>query len=328
MQYVKLGGSGIQVPSMILGTWAFGGGPWWGKQEDRDSVAVLEAAFSAGIYAVDTAPVYGRGRSESIVGAFVDKRKIRDKTIIATKVGLSWKGSKIIHDLSKNRLLQELDESRKRLRTDYFDLYQVHWPDPDTPIAETAEVMRSLFEKKIIKAVGVSNYSVEQMQEFMRYCPLHSLQPEFSMFNRTIEAEIVPFCIAHNIAILSYAPLYSGLLTGKFFLDGQPIPGDINRKLKAREFQEPRYSINREALVQLKAIASGYKKTLTQLVLNWNFSQRGITAAVVGSRTLRQLQENLGSLGWKIQHADAKQIEMILKERDLKIYSLAGIRHT
>lgn len=308
---------------MILGTWAFGGDSWWGKQEDRDSVIVLERALNAGVTTIDTAPIYGKGRSETIIGAFINKRKLRQKVVIATKVGLSWQGSKIMHNLSKSRMLQEVDESRKRLQTDYFDIYQVHWPDSATAIAQTAEVMRSLFEKKIIKAVGVSNFSVAQMKEFMEYCPLHSLQPQYSMFNRDIENEIVPFCIAHNIAIISYAPLYSGLLTGKFFLDGIAVPDDINRKLKNKEFQEPRRTINKETLAQLRTVAGGYKKTLTQLALNWNFNQKGITAAVTGARTGQQLEENLGCVGWNIQDADAKQIDMILKERELKISALA-----
>jgi len=327
MQYRKLGNSGLEVPVMILGTWAFGGDNWWGKQEDHDSVAVLEQALKAGVNTFDTAPIYGKGRSETIIGAFINKRKLREKVTVATKVGLSWQGSKILHNLSKSRMVEEVDESRKRLQTDYFDLYQVHWPDPETPLAQTAEVMRGLFEKKVIKAVGVSNFSVAQIKEFMKYCPLHSLQPEYSMFNREIEAEIVPFCIAQNIAIISYAPLYSGLLTGKFFLDGIAVPDDINRKLKNVEFQEPRRSINKEALTQLRIVARGYRKTLAQLVLNWNFNQKGITAAVAGARTSQQLEENLGCVGWTIQHADVKQITMILKERGLKINSLATTRH-
>lgn len=311
---------------MILGTWAFGGDSWWGKQEDKDSVAVLEKAIASGVNAIDTAPVYGRGRSESLIGAFISKRKLRHKIIIATKVGLSWQGSKILHNLSKARMLSEVDESRKRLRTDYFDLYQVHWPDPQTPISQTAEIMYTLFEKKIIRAVGVSNYSIEQMEEFMKHCPLHSLQPEYSMFNRRIEDEILPFCVARNIAIISYAPLYSGLLTGKFFLEAREVPDDINRKLKNKEFQEPRRSINRQTLAQLQTVAGGYGKTLTQLVLNWNFNQKGITAAIAGARTRRQLEENLGCVGWTIRQADMKQIAMILKERELKINSIAATR--
>ena len=173
------------------------------KQEDRDSATVMEYAFKRGINMVDTAPVYGRGRSERVIGAFLRKRGLRQKIILSTKLGLSWQGSKILHNLSKQRMLEEVDESRRRLETDYFDLYQVHWPDPEVPIAETAETMYSLHKKGIINAIGVSNYSIEQMKEFMKYSPLHSFQPEYSMFNRAIEREIAPFCIENNISIIS-----------------------------------------------------------------------------------------------------------------------------
>ena len=286
MEYKILGKSQLNVSKIILGTWAFGGDTWWGKQDDKDSSETLQGAIDHGINTIDTAPVYGRGRSERIIGAFLRKRNLRQKVILATKTGLSWQGHKILHNLSKKRMLEEIDESRRRLETDYFDLYQVHWPDPGTPVGGTAETMYKFYQTGIIKAIGVSNYSVEQMEEFRKYCPLHSLQPPYSMFDRKIEKDIVPFCMENNIAIITYAPLYSGILTGKFFFDNIPVPDDTNRKMKKKDFQEPRLSINKATLSQLKAIASQYKKTLTHLVINWNFSQKGITSSIAGMRNL------------------------------------------
>jgi aryl-alcohol dehydrogenase-like predicted oxidoreductase len=210
---------------------------------------------------------------------------------------------------------QELDDSRKRLQTDYFDLYQVHWPDPDTPIAKTAEIMNEFHKEGIIKAVGVSNYSIEQMKEFMKYSPLHCLQPQYSMFCRDIEEEVVPFCLKNNIAIISYAPLYSGLLTGKFFLDGKKVPKDTNRKMKSKEFEEPRTSINKQTLSALKEIADSYNKTLAQLAINWNYDQAGITSSIVGTRNLSQLSDNLGGVDFQITDSDMKKIDEILKKR-------------
>lgn len=322
MEYRILGSSDLKISVFCLGTWAFGGDKWWGKQDDKDSVAVLDAAISKGVTAIDTAPVYGRGRSESIIGAFIKKRNLRKKIILATKLGLSWQGTKIIHNLKRKRMLEEVDESRKRLQTDYFDIYQVHWPDPGTPIAGTAEVMYSLYQKGIIKAVGVSNYSVEQMREFMKYCPLRSLQPEYSLFTRDIEDDIVPFCVREKIAVISYASLYSGILTGKFFFGGTKIPEDINRKIKKKDLEEPVFSINKEILLQLKSIAAFYEKTLTQLVINWNFNQKGITAAIVGTRREYQLYDNLGAVGWKISDNDMTRIENILEKRKDRIKAI------
>lgn len=315
MDYRKINHLGISVSPISLGTWAFGGGSWWGPQDDLDSIEAIEAAIKGNVTLIDTAPVYGRGRSEKIIGNFLRKRKLREKIILATKAGLSWQGSKIFHNLKRKRILQEIDESRSRLETDYIDLYQVHWPDQDTPIAETAEVFYKLQQQKIIKAVGVSNYSVEQMAEFKKYCPLDALQPEYSLFERAIEPEVIPFCQKNNIAIITYAPLYSGLLTGKFFLNQETVPEDTNRKLKSIHFKEPFFSLNKKSLEKLSKIAAGYKKSLAQLAINWNFSQAGITSAIVGSRNLKQIKENLGSVGWKISQNHLNEIKQILTHR-------------
>ncbi|MCF7907725.1 MAG: aldo/keto reductase [Candidatus Omnitrophica bacterium] len=322
MDYRKIKGLDQAILPISLGTWSFGGDSWWGPQEDANSVAVLDKAISSGITLIDTAPIYGKGRSERIIGAFIRKRKLRERVVLATKVGLSWEGPKILHNLSKKRILEEVDISRKRLETDYFDLYQVHWPDSNIPIGETAEVIYELYQRRIIKSIGVSNHSVAQMREFMKYAPLHCLQPEYSMFNRGIEEEIIPFCLKNNIAVIAYAPLYSGLLTGKFFFDKVSIPNDTNRKMKKRHLREPLFSINKEALSQLKTIAVNYKKTLTQLAINWNFSQKGVTSTIVGMRNLEQVKDNLGGLGWTISEVDMQKINKILTQRQGEIEGL------
>jgi len=321
LKYKSIPNTDLNVSGVSLGTWVFDGSSWGGSKEN-DCIEAVHAAADCGINLIDTAPVYGRGRSERVIGDFIGKRGARKKIILATKVGLSWIGPIIRHNLKRKRMLEEVDESRKRLKTDYFDLYQVHWPDPDTAIGETAQVMQELYQKKIIKAVGVSNYSVDQMQEFMKCCPLHCLQPQYSMFVRDIEEGVVPFCLKNNIAIITYAPLYSGLLTGKFFFGQAQIPGDTNRKMKKKDLEEPKFSINKETLQNLKDIAASYSKTLAQLVINWNFSQKGITSSIVGIRNLSQLRDNSASLGWKISDDDLQRIDQILKERERKIKSL------
>jgi len=322
MEYRKLGSSSLEVSTICLGTWAFGGDKWWGYQEDKDSLAVLEEAMARGVNFIDTAPIYGRGHSEEVIGSFIAQENCREKIILATKLGLSWDGRNIFHDLSRKKMLEEIDASRKRLRTDYFDLYQVHFPDPEIAVGETAEIMHKFYQQGIIKAIGVSNYSVAQMEEFKKYSPIHSLQPPYSMFDRGIEESIVPFCIENSISIITYAPLYSGLLTGKFFLDDQKIPSDINRKMKRQELEEPCFSINKITLLKLKEVAESQRKTLAQLVLNWNYNQRGITSAIAGTRKLAQLYDNLGSTGWKISQEDLRTIEDALAQRLVEIERL------
>lgn len=312
MEYRKC--ADFLVSVVGLGTWAFGGDKWWGTQNDKDSFSVLEEAIKVGINLIDTAPVYGQGHSEEVIGEFLKGSKVREKIILATKVGLSWQKGKVYRDLSRKRMRQEIDESRRRLKVDYIDIYQVHWPDPNTPIGETAETMYEFYNKGIIKAIGVSNYSIEQMQEFMRFSPLHTLQPPYNMFRRDIEKEIIPFCREKNISIISYIPLHSGVLTGKFFLQGEKIPDDLCRK-NHPDLKEPLFSVNKKILSQMKEIATGYGKTLTQLVLNWTYNQPGIVSILVGARNLKQLSENIGCVGWRIDKEDLEKIEKLLEER-------------
>jgi len=311
----------IKISPIAVGCWSFGNDSWWGHQDDKKSLAVLARAFELGINLIDTAPVYGRGHSEEVVGKFLKQSGLREKAVVATKLGLNWdtKGPKIFHDLKPQRMLDEIDISRKRLDIDSIDLYQVHWPDPEVPIAQVAELMHSFYNKGLIKAVGVSNYSVEQMEEFIRYCPLHSLQPQYSMFCRAIEGATVDFCVKNNIAILAYAPLFAGLLTGKFFLDNKPVPNDINRRMKKDHLCEPLFSVNKEFLAQLQKIAQKYKKSLTQLVLNWTINRTGITAVLAGARDCAQLEDNAGAADWAILPEDLKTIDNLLACRDTAI---------
>jgi len=306
---------GFKISILGLGTWAFGSDRWWGPQEDKDSFTVLDEALKKGVNLIDTAPVYGRGHSEEIIGEFLEKRRLREKVILATKLGLSWEGGRIYHNLKKERMLEEIDESRKRLKTDYIDIYQVHWPDKNTPIGETATTMYEFYKKKIIKAIGVSNYSVEEMREFMKYSPLHFLQPPYNMFRREIENDIIPFCRKNNIGIISYISLHSGILTGKFFFENVKVPSDLCRK-NHTDLKEPRFSINKETLLKIKKIAEKYNKTLTQFVLNWTYHQKGITSILVGARNKKQIEEILESVGWKIEKEDYEKVKEILFSRE------------
>src|SRR5207248_28148 len=190
----------LEVPRIALGTWAIGG--WmWGGTDEAESIATIRAAVEHGINLIDTAPVYGFGRSEEIVGKAIAEGHLRSRVLIATKTGLEWEGGKVFRNASRARILQEVEDSLRRLRTDHIDVYQVHWPDPLVAIEETAEAMGTLLRQGKIRAIGVSNFSVGQMERFRRIAPLHVLQPPYNLFERGIEADILPYCRKNKIAI-------------------------------------------------------------------------------------------------------------------------------
>src|SRR5579863_8264783 len=198
-EFVNIPRTQLKVSRVALGTWAMGG--WmWGGTDQRESIATIRAALHDGINLIDTAPVYGFGVSEEIVGEALEG--VRAEAVIATKTGLEWRDGKVYRNASRERIKQEVDDSLRRLRTDYIDIYQVHWPDPKVPVEETAEVMRSLYEAGKIRAIGVSNFSVAQMERFRRVAPLHVLQSPYNLFERAIEAQILPYARANGITTL------------------------------------------------------------------------------------------------------------------------------
>jgi len=191
MERAAIAGTSFEVSRVALGTWAIGG--WmWGGTEEAESIATIRAAVERGINLIDTAPVYGFGRSEDIVGKAIAEGHLRPRVLVATKTGIEWSGARVFRNASRARILQEVEDSLRRLRTDHIDIYQVHWPDPLVTIEETAEAMRTLFEQGKIRAIGVSNFSVGQMERFRRVAPLHVLQPPYNLFERGIEADILP----------------------------------------------------------------------------------------------------------------------------------------
>ena len=217
MEYRKLGNSDLEVSVIGFGAWGIGGAPFWTHEGDASSEKAIRKSVDLGINFFDTAPVYGFGHSESIVGKAL--KSVRDQVLLATKCGLVWdkeKLSSIRKDCSRKSILKEIDLSLKRLGTDCIDLYQVHWPDEKTQHEETMEALLHIQEKGKIRYIGVSNYSREQVEESMRYATLVSLQPEYSLLQRSIEKVTVPFCLENNIGIIAYSPLASGVLTGKY----------------------------------------------------------------------------------------------------------------
>jgi aryl-alcohol dehydrogenase-like predicted oxidoreductase len=309
--FVDIPGTTLLVSRVALGTWAMGG--WmWGGTDERESVATIRSALDQGINLIDTAPVYGFGVSEETVGKAVAVAGLRSQAVIATKVGLEWRDGKVYRNATRDRIMQEVDQSLRRLRTDYIDIYQVHWPDPLVPIEETAETMRALLDQGKIRAIGVSNFSVEQMERFRRIAPLHVLQPPYNLFERAIESDILPYCRTNNIATFGYGALCRGLLSGRMRPD-TTFDGDDLRRLDPK-FQPPRFAQYLDAVQQLDRLAQDrYLRRVIHLAVRWMLDQ-GISVALWGGRRPDQLRATVGVGGWSIDAAGRAKIDRILSD--------------
>jgi aryl-alcohol dehydrogenase-like predicted oxidoreductase len=310
-EFVDIPGTALQVSRVALGTWAMGG--WmWGGTDERDSIATIRAALDRGINLIDTAPAYGFGVSEEIVGRAVAAKGLRSQAVIATKVGLEWRDGKVYRNATRDRIMQEIDQSLRRLRTDYIDIYQVHWPDPLVPIEETAEAMRTLHEQGKIRAIGASNFSVAQMERFRQVAPLHVLQPPYNLFERAIESDILPYCRANSIATLGYGALCRGLLSGRMRAD-TTFEGDDLRRLDPK-FQPPRFAQYLEAVRRLDQFAQDrFLRRVIHLAVRWMLDQ-GISVALWGGRRPDQLRATHGVAGWSLDSASRAKIDSILNE--------------
>jgi aryl-alcohol dehydrogenase-like predicted oxidoreductase len=310
-EHLDIPGTSLRVSRVGLGTWAMGG--WmWGGTDERESVATIHAALDQGINLIDTAPAYGFGDSEEIVGRAVAGTGLRSRAIIATKVGLEWRGGTVYRNASRDRIMREIDQSLLRLRTDYIDIYQVHWPDPLVPIEETADAMLALYKQGKIRAIGVSNFSVMQMERFRQIAPLHVLQPPYNLFERAIETEILPYCRANNIATFGYGALCRGLLSGRMRPDTR-FDGDDLRGFDPK-FQPPRFEQYLSAVEQLDELARvRFHRRVIQLAVRWMLDQ-GISVALWGGRHPEQLRAALGVAGWSLDAAALESIERILSE--------------
>lgn len=306
----KVGNTGLEVTPIAFGAWGIGGFPFWNVDDDVTSTRALKKAFECGITLFDTAPVYGLGHSEELIKKALSEH--RDEIVIATKCGISWRSkdiSGIYNDAKEKTILKEVDESLKRLGTDWIDVYQLHWPDPATPIEETMKTLASIKGMGKIKAIGVSNYSLKQLKEALKYTRVDSIQPKYNMLHRDIEKDLVPFCIEKDIAILPYSPLASGLLTGKY-TEGFKFD-DWRGKFKIAEGKEGR--ANFEKIKKLKKLADSYGVSLTNLAIRWTIEQPGITSALVGCNTPEHVVENIKALEMEFTDKMKEEIEAILE---------------
>ncbi len=318
MEYRKLGHSDLEISAITFGAWAAGG--WmWGSTDRNDAIDAIKASYDVGVTSIDTAPIYGQGTSEEIVGEAI-KGIARDKVQVLTKFGMRWdlaQGNLAMHSRNndgndidvykfagKESIIYECEQSLKRLGTDYIDLYQIHWPDSTTPIDETFEAVSRLIEQGKVRFAGVCNYDAQQMATAEKTLNLVSNQIPFSMVNRGIEQETVPYCIANHKSILAYSPLERGLLTGKISLDYTFQKGDHRADLP--HFQPEFIAKTNDLLAKIKPIAEKHNATLGQVVLRWTIERAGITVALVGARNAEQAVQN------------AKAIEINLSDEDIE----------
>jgi aryl-alcohol dehydrogenase-like predicted oxidoreductase len=304
-------GTSLRVSRVALGTWAIGG--WmWGGTDEAESISTIHAALDHGINVIDTAPVYGFGRSEEIVGKAIAEGRLRSRVVIATKVGLEWDSGTVFRNASRPRILREVEDSLRRLRTDYIDIYQVHWPDPLVRIEETAEAMQTLFVQGKIRAIGVSNFSVRQMEGFRQVAPLHVLQSPYNLFERGIEADALPYCRAKKLATFGYGALCRGLLSGRMQTD-TAFGGDDLRRTDPK-FRNPRFAQYLAAVRRLDRFARGsFDKRVIHLAIRWMLDQ-GVTTALWGARRPEQLQPVDETIGWQLDAAARAEIDRILRE--------------
>jgi aryl-alcohol dehydrogenase-like predicted oxidoreductase len=312
MEKVKIKGVSGSCSRIGLGTWAMGG--WqWGGTDDHESVRTIHAALDLGINLIDTAPAYGFGHSESVVGRAIAERGKRDKVVIATKVGLEQRGQDLFRNSTRAQIFHEVEQSLKLLRTDYIDLYQVHWPDPHTGIEETAKALADLQKAGKIRAIGVSNYSLRQMEQFKRAAPLASAQPPLNLFEREAQAEILPWCQKSKIATLTYGSLCRGLLSGKIDEKTQ-FTGDDLRKTDPK-FQPPRFAQYLQAVQRLEHFAQDkFHKSVLALAVRWALDQPGVSIALWGVRHPSELDPIKDVMGWKLSPEDLSYVDQIISE--------------
>ena len=325
MEYRRVGGSDLQLPVVTFGAWAIGG--WmWGGADDGDAIRGIHRAIDEGITCIDTAPTYGMGHSETLVGKAIADR--RGEVLIATKCGVRWDSEegqfsletrmndgtpcKLYRNLRPHSVIHECEESLKRLGVDVIDLYQCHWPDPTTPIADTMGAMKQLQDEGKIRFIGVSNFSPEQMAECLDVVNLVSNQPKYSLLDRQIEDDVLPFCRSHDIGILAYGPMHQGLLSGKVTADRAFPDTDIRSGM-------PWYQAgNRERVLgmleRIKPIADGHNATLAQVAINWVLQQPGVTTALVGARREDQAAENAGAASFKLSAGELQTLRKLAGE--------------
>jgi aryl-alcohol dehydrogenase-like predicted oxidoreductase len=320
MQKRKLGNTDMELTTVGLGTWAMGG-PWqfgWGPQDDDEARAAVAAALEHGINWIDTAPIYGLGHSEELVGQVL--RQTRHKPYIATKCGLLWNDRREkVPCLKPESVRQECDASLERLGVDVIDLYQMHWPQPEEGVEAGWEAMVRLHDEGKVRYIGVCNYSVAQLERISSIGVPATLQPPYNMIRRDVEDELLDYCAEHEMGVVAYSPMSRGLLTGKFTAERLAGLSPDDHRHRSYEFQEPDFSATLELVEHLKSIARRNGHTCAQLAISWVLRRPEVTSAIVGARRPDQIAETVQAGDWNLSSDDLEEIEQLLAERDSKL---------
>lgn len=307
----QLGNSDLYLTPIGYGAWAIGGGNWefaWGAQDDNESIQTIERAIESGINWIDTAAVYGLGHSEEVVAQAL--KRVSRKPYIFTKCSMRWDADrKIYRSLKAASLQEELDNSLRRLQVETIDLYQIHWPNPEGEIQEGWETLGKFKKQGKVRYIGVSNFNVEQMKRVQKIAPITSLQPPYSLLNRNIEAEILPFCQKNNIGVINYSPMVSGLLTGKMTRERiASLPADDWRK-RSPNFNEPKLSRNLKLVELLREIGKEHNVEPGVIAIAWTLRHPAITAAIVGARRPDQIDGILPAAAFRLRDDEIARIE-------------------
>ncbi|WP_139556851.1 aldo/keto reductase [Methylotetracoccus oryzae] len=318
MRTRRLGATDLELTTVGLGTWAIGG-PWafgWGPQSDSDSLATIRRALDLGINWIDTAPAYGLGHAETIVGQAIAGRS--ERVIIATKCGLVWDDPStrtVDHRLTADSVIAEAEASLRRLGVETIDLYQIHWPVPDEQIEEAWRAIDSLVRSGKVRHAGVSNFSTAQLDRVRAIAPVASLQPPLSLLDRAAESALLPYCVDQDIGVVAYGAMAYGLLTGKFSQAAlAALPADDWRRQGGR-FREPELSANLEFVEGLKPLATQQGRPLSHLALAWVLQRPGVTATIVGARDPQQIEQTAAAGDWELPDDTRAVIDALLARR-------------
>ena len=313
MEYRRIANTDLTVSVVGIGCWAMGGSvQTWGPVDDNESIYAIQQGLDLGINLIDTAPSYGYGYSEEIVGKAIVGR--RGQAVLATKCGIVWRdvGGKVERNLRPDSVIRECEASLRRLHVDTIDLYQIHWPDPATPLSATMEALVQLREQGKIRAIGVSNFSCEQIDAARRHGPVDTLQPELSLFERGSLENLLPYCRGCGIGVITYGSLARGLLTGKY--NASSIFKDI--RADDPRFSGEAFPRHLATVEKLRALAARLQHTVGQLALRWAIQQTGVTSALAGAKRPSQMRENSGAGEFPIPPAEMAEIDTILAEHD------------
>jgi len=320
MQSRQLGSTDLKLTTVGLGTWAIGG-PWqfgWGPQDDNEAIAATLTALDLGVNWIDTAPVYGLGHSEELVGKAL--RQTKHKPYIATKCGLLWNEKREkVPCLNRKSIAKECHASLKRLGVEVIDLYQMHWPEPEEDIEHAWEEMAKLADQDKVRYIGVSNFNIRQIDLISKIHQVVSIQPAYSMLHREVENELLQYCAQHRIGVIAYSPMQRGLLTGRFSRERlESLPLDDHRR-RHPDFQEPNFIATLELVEHLRKIAERTGRTCAQLAISWVLRRPEVTAAIVGARRPEQIIETAPASDWKLSRKDIREIEQLLAEFKEKV---------